>query len=247
MSLLFAILAGFLIFVASVLVMRLQKKRDKLPQPPSLPQNATDDEKRAANEKQQAIANATLQLKTCWALLGLGVATLFVITFRQCDSLWQAAMRAFSIMAAFPVDSVSLTVVTRAAYIVPLVYVFAVFFLTPNTQKVNNDTRNKYLDAVKTLITACGLTVGIVISTSLKPQLAPDGWTSTVKDAVLYLAICIGFSVITLFILSLLYDRAEERTVTRWELVVVAPFVYYALVTFFLGFITLVRLAFLLQ
>jgi hypothetical protein len=100
---------------------------------------------------------------------------------------------------------------------------------------------------MKTLITSSGLTIGVVISTSLKPTTALPGWTETIRYSVVALAIYIGCSVTTLFILSYLYDKAGPKEVSSKELLLAIPFAYFTLVTFFLGFIHMVHLTYLLR
>jgi hypothetical protein len=53
--------------------------------------------------------------------------------------------------------------------------------------------------------------------------------------------------VTTLFILSYLYDKAGTKVVSWKGLLLAIPFAYFALVTFFLGFIHMVHLTYLLR
>jgi hypothetical protein len=51
-----------------------------------------------------------------------------------------------------------------------------------------------------------------------------------------------GCPVVTLFMLSVLYDIVGDKVLKRREFLMVAPFVYFALAMFFTGFIYMVQL-----
>jgi hypothetical protein len=132
--------------------------------------------------------------------------------------------------------------ITLGAWVLPALYIAAILFFTSEEDRTDDTQRARYLDSVKTLVTAAGLTIGVVISTALKPENAPSGWAETIRSGVIALAISIGCSVVTLFMLSILYDRAGNKVLKRREFLMVAPFMYFALAMFFTGFIYMVQL-----
>lgn len=202
---------------------------------------ASVNEKKEAQRQAEPYRRQLAYRSIGYFVMGAGVIALALVSTFQSDVIRLTLIGWFSISRNTP-----LHLAVILAWIGPGIYLLAVVFLTYENKNVSDPTRNKYLDAVKTLITAAGLTIAIVISTSLKPEHAPPGWVATVRDAVVALSTSMGFSVVTLFLLSFLYDRAVARTLRLTESVTVVPFFYLALAKFLLGFIYMVRLTYLL-
>jgi hypothetical protein len=183
------------------------------------------------------------------AIGGLSLAGLQIGAVRQdVLALWIDVVRNISQFSLFQWIEVGL-------FIVPGIYMLAVLVAAKRGTKGNDSSRTNYLDAMKTLIAASGLTVGIISATLKQNDSSPD-WIATVRHAAFALAVCMGCSVTTLFSLSILYDMARSKdasTVTVnpvqwWRLALfVIPFAYPALVSFFLGFAFLVHLTYLVK
>lgn len=213
----------------------------KLPVPKDPPASATVEEKKEAKRQSAPYKRQRAYSRIGYLVMGVGALALVLVSTYQSEVIRLTLIHWLSISSKTPLHWAAI-----AAWVGPGLYVFAVVFLTTENQNASDPTRNKYLDAMKTLITAAGLTIAIVISTSLKPENAPLGWVGTVRDAVVALSTAMGFAVVTLFLLSFFYDRAVARTLTKIERFIVAPFFYFALVQFLLGFIYMVRLTYLL-
>ncbi len=113
---------------------------------------------------------------------------------------------------------------------------------------ISEKGRAMYVEAGKTLITASGVAVAIVVS-ALGGRFSPPIWM--VQRSVVALIICIVSSFLTILALNRGYERAasrseeqEEGQLTRLELILILAPAYAALVSFLLGFLYLGRIAF---
>jgi len=193
------------------------------------------------NAAQENLRKAYSLVGVAWVAVLLGLAVLLVAVFHEFGSMWNLAVDACAwILSARSHFFIIL------AWLLPAIYLVFVLRFSPESAEPNETARTRYVDAVKTLITASGLTIAIVVATSLKPDHPTPLWIETVRRSVLCFAVCITCSVITLFVLSFLYDRADKREVRSGELFPAVLFAWIALATFFWGFIDLVRLTYLL-
>jgi hypothetical protein len=106
-------------------------------------------------------------------------------------------------------------------------------------------SRAGYLDAVKAMIAAAGPAVAVVVAAADKGLIAPADAISR-NVAVTLLVVSIILSTCDLFWLNLLYDlaRASEREVTTNELKLPLVVLWFAGVTFLMGFAYLAKLAY---
>jgi hypothetical protein len=242
MLLLLSIATGFWIFFTFLLVMRLTKKIGELPAPIPLSNTATEENKKEERRKEVKLRRTKAARAIACFLIGLGVVTLTVIAGMQSDAISGMVASWIAFIASVAAKTTALGWITLGAWVLPALYIAAILFYTSDEDRTDDTQRARYLDSVKTLVTAAGLTIGVVISTALKPENAPPGWAETIRSGVIALAISIGCSVVTLFMLSVLYDRAGNKVLKRREFLIVAPFMYFALAMFFTGFIYMVQL-----
>jgi hypothetical protein len=170
------------------------------------------------------------------------VATPTVIAGMQSDAISGMVASWIAFIASVAAKTTALGWITLGAWVSPALYIAAMLFFTSEEDRTDDTQRARNLDSVKTLVTAAGLTIGVVISTALKPENAPSGWTETIRSGVIALAVSIGCSVVTLFMLSVLYDIVGDKVLKRRQFLMVAPFMYFALAMFFTGFIYVVQL-----
>ncbi len=107
-------------------------------------------------------------------------------------------------------------------------------------------SRSNYLDSLKTMIGASGVTLGIVAA-GLQQKIPYAPWV--VRRAAVLLTLCMGLSVLTMFLMSQAYDnaRTKKRFLNWTEFIPLLICVSIALFTFFLGFSYLARLTFYIQ
>jgi hypothetical protein len=112
-------------------------------------------------------------------------------------------------------------------------------------QKTLELSRTGYLDAVKTMIGAGGTAVAVVVAAASKGLITSSDAVSR-NVAVTLLVISIILSTCDLFWLNLLYDlaRASDREVTTKELAAPLVVLWFAGVTFLMGFAYLAKLAY---
>lgn len=239
---------GFWIFFAFLLVMRFQKRIANLPDPTPLPPTTTDDQKNAAAAEASKSLQAKVKYGIAWALLLVGVAALVIVAATQVTAIRVIAGSCFASVSSLFANTTPLGWAKCAIWTVPAIYLFVLLVYKPKGRDDDSGekARARYIDSVKTLITAAGLTIGAVISTSLKPDVTLAGWATTISDGVVALTLSIGCSVLTLFILSVFYDISNKEAIPRKFFVIVAPVWYFAMTMFFTGFIHMVKLTKLL-
>jgi hypothetical protein len=106
----------------------------------------------------------------------------------------------------------------------------------------NEDSRANYLDSLKTMVEAAGVSVAILAALLAREHFSAS-WI--VSRAIVCLTICVVLSVTTMFTLSMLYDKARSdanRAVPISWLWPALLFACGALFTFLLGFAYLARL-----
>lgn len=121
--------------------------------------------------------------------------------------------------------------------------ILAISIRQPSVPEENS--RTNYIDAMKTLITAAGLTVGF-ITANLKPSGLPQPWIDALKVSTISLVGCVVCAVTTLFAISILYDYARSKNkVVHWAFLLffALPEAYFAVAFFFSGFINLIQLS----
>jgi len=106
-----------------------------------------------------------------------------------------------------------------------------------------DQSRTNYLDSLKTMISAAGIAIAIVAA-GVQKKFPVEPWI--LERAAVSLTICIGFAVLTMFMMSQAYDKARvaKKYLTWLQLTPLLLFVSVAMVTFFLGFSYLARLTF---
>lgn len=131
-------------------------------------------------------------------------------------------------------------------WIIPGVIMLVILGLSicqPSAQ--DEESRKNYMEAMKALITAAGLTVGFVAA-NLKPSGLPQPWIDAIRASIVSLVVCVVCAVTTLFAVSILYDysRSKQRPVP-WALLLcfALPEAYFAVAFFFRGFINLIRIS----
>jgi hypothetical protein len=105
-----------------------------------------------------------------------------------------------------------------------------------------------YVDVGKTLITASGIAVAIIVS-GLAGKISLPAWM--LRRSVVALIICIVFSILTILALTRSYERARSRsgehsegTLTDFELLIILLLADVGLTAFLWGFLYLGRIVF---
>lgn len=127
---------------------------------------------------------------------------------------------------------------------------------------INQDTRNMYVDGVKTMITASGIAVALLASSAVASARTANNLVAlSAKVAVVCLVLCVCFSLVLILALLRGFERAHSRyreeqqkadsepevvegQLNTGELLFILMPAGVALYCFLVGFVFLARIAF---
>jgi hypothetical protein len=113
--------------------------------------------------------------------------------------------------------------------------------LAHDVLKKDENSRNHYLDSIKTLVTAAGIAIAILAAV-VKENSTVD--QTLVRRAAFGLCVAIVASVAGMFAMSHAYDRAGENPAGKRATIINAIVVGVALVGFLVGFAHLTKIAY---
>jgi hypothetical protein len=148
--------------------------------------------------------------------------------------------------------------------VVPFLFIWLVWHeaRTRGWSWTSSESRNMYVDGAKTLVTASGIAVALLASSSVASAKAANGVIAfSAKAAAVSLISCVCFSILLIVALLRCYERAwsrrgdelraagqrmseKEGKLNTSELLLILVLSYAALTNFLIGFAFLGRIAF---